>query len=116
MIAVCQVVDRALPAATGDIAGLPAALRTHVESCLRCQVEVARYRKLARHLAALSDALEAAPRALVPAVMGKIGASHAAMGDDAGSRVGRAAAAAGALVAAAGTVAVVRWLRTHSAA
>lgn len=116
MSALCQVVDRALPAATGDVAGLPVALRTHVESCLRCQVEVTRYRKLARHLAALADVLVPAPPALVPAVMELIGASDPAMGDDIGSRVGRAAAAAGALVAAAGTVAVVRWLRTHSAA
>lgn len=116
MSAICQVVDRALPAASGEIAGLPVALRTHIESCLRCQAEVTRYRKLARHLAALSDVVVPAPLALAAAVMEQIGAPDAATGDDPGSRVGRAAAAAGALVAAAGTVAVVRWLRTHSAA
>lgn len=115
MSAVCQLVDRALPAAFGDVAGLPVPLRTHAKACLRCQVEVARYRKLARHLAALSGVVVPAPTALAPAVMQEIGAPDSLV-PDAGSRVGRAAAAAGALVAAAGTVAVVRWIRTHSAA
>jgi hypothetical protein len=115
MSALCQVVDRALPGAMGDTAALPAALRAHVGSCLRCQTELVRYRKISRHLASLAPEVVPAPPGLRGAVIDRIGPAGAEE-NAAATKVGRAAAAAGALVAAAGTVAVVRWIRTHSAA
>ena len=93
---------------------MPAALRDHVGSCLRCQAEVIRYRRLGRQLAGLKRLIETAPQGLVPAVSSRLGSGTAPA--TSGPRVPKAAAAAGALVAAAGTVAMVRWMRAKSAA
>lgn len=94
---------------------LPNRLDTHVATCLRCQVEVVRHTKLERALADLGDVVARAPEDLVEAVAASI-----ALGidpeDHASLNLVRVVAATGALVAAAGTVAVVRWIRTHSAA
>ena len=46
----CDEVAAALPGLVDDEAGADLAVRRHVEQCLRCQAEVARYRKLVRTL------------------------------------------------------------------
>jgi len=98
---------------TGE--SLPSRLDSHVSACLRCQVEVVRHTKLERELAALGGVVESAPDDLLEAVAASI-ALGIDPADHASLNLVRVVAATGALVAAAGTVAVVRWIRTHSAA
>lgn len=94
---------------------LPAPLDAHLSSCLRCQVEMVRYTRLERELAALRDVVDTAPPSVLDAV-----AAGIVLGidpeDEASLNLARVVAATGALVAAAGTVAVVRWMRTRSVA
>jgi hypothetical protein len=94
---------------------LPAPLDTHLSCCLRCQVEMVRHTKLERELASLRHAVETAPPSVVDSV-----AAGIVLGidpeDEASLNLARVVAATGALVAAAGTVAVVRWMRTRSVA
>lgn len=107
MKASCLVVRRAAP--TADISGLSRRLEFHVQSCLACQAEMARYGKLRRNLAALADVVEEAPAPLIAAVEQAIGSDDAsATAPDRHSH--RVVAAAGAVVAAAaGAVAVAMW-------
>ena len=94
---------------------LPAPLDAHLSSCLRCQVEMVRHTKLERELAALGEVVETAPPSVADSV-----AAGIVLGidpeDEASLNLARVVAATGALVAAAGTVAVVRWMRTRSVA
>ncbi len=92
----------------------PGPLTAHVSSCLRCQAESARYRSLRRNLAGLTSRLEPAPERLAGQVSARITGS-AVVSNVRRSRPPRVAAATGAVVAAAGTLAMVRWLRTRTA-
>ena len=47
---------------------LPATLAEHSSTCLRCQAEVARYRRLRRELDSLGNENVAAPDTILPAV------------------------------------------------
>jgi hypothetical protein len=91
-------------------------LASHVSSCLRCQAESVRYRTLRRDLAALASRIETAPSGLAGEIAVRI--HDASTASDAAAarsvRVG-AGAAAGAVVAAVGTVVMVRWLRARTA-
>lgn len=82
----------------------------HVDGCLRCQAEAARYRTMLRSLAALRDTVVPAPAGLVSAVGDHVGEN----GDDTRKPAAREVA-----VAAAGVVAVASalalWRRTISA-
>jgi anti-sigma factor RsiW len=87
----------------------PAEVVAHIESCLRCQAELARYRKLLRALGMLRT------RYLDPAP-GALGATLAALSDRAERRTARAvmsgrrlayAGAIGGTVATAATVAAI---------
>lgn len=49
----CDRVARALPAVADDPDALGESERRHVEGCLHCQAEVARYRRLRRSMAQL---------------------------------------------------------------
>lgn len=84
----------------------------HAATCLRCQAEAAKYRRLRRSLATLAGVVELAP----PGLAGLV--NQAVTGEpEAGSTVGRlagVAAAGAAAVVAAGTVVVLR--RLHGAA
>jgi hypothetical protein len=112
----CELTQRRLPAAIDDDRAL-GRLQSHLEVCLRCQAEAARYRKIAKHLGALLDVHETAPAGLVVAVgrtiSGPISVDHPEFGASAATR---AAAVVGAIAAAAGTAVVVKILRTRSAA
>lgn len=90
-------------------------LAAHLGTCLECQAERARYRRLRRSLAGLPERVEEAPAGLVAAIEAQLSTA----GPDTALAAGRAtrvAATAGAVVAAAGTVAMVRWMRARSAA
>ena len=96
-------------------------LAAHVETCLRCQAEAARYRTLRRRFGGLSRDEIPAPQSLVPSVITRIELEESDVPAD--RRVGlrraavAASAAAGAAVAAtAGTIIVVGLRRSHNAA
>jgi hypothetical protein len=114
MSVACNAVRLAIAGIEIDEA-LPAPLDTHLASCLRCQVELLRHLKLERELAALREVVEIAPSSVIDSV-----AAGIVLGvdpeDEASMNLARVVAATGAIVAAAGTVAVVRWMRTRSVA
>ena len=111
----CRVVRSLAP--SRDFGALSMALDGHISSCLACQAEIARYGKLRRQLAALSDVVVAAPEPLVAAVVAAITAAESDEESDTGmAHPGRVAAAAGAVVAAAaGAVAVAVWRHSKPA-
>ncbi len=120
MNAKCTIVRMRLPG-VDSVDELGERLATHIETCLRCQAESARYRTLRRQLGALAGENLTAPETLVPSVVAQFSPSEV---DESGERrigLRRAAvavsAAAGAAVAAtAGTIIVVGLRRSHHAA
>ncbi len=97
--AACDSVASALPGIVdgGEVADLE--LRRHVETCLRCQAELAQYRKVLRALHQLrTEVLEPAP-GLLPDILASIGAAgeRRAMGH---LLTGRQAAYVGGIAAA----------------
>lgn len=91
----------------------------HVETCLSCQADAARARRLRRDLRRLGQQLDAAPPGLAAKVAYVIEVEETAEADLTSAHRGvvRQVAAAGAVAAtAAGAVAVVLWRRMHSAA
>ena len=108
----CRATRRLVPE-TLDPDRLPAGLAQHAASCLRCQAEMARYRRLRRELGALAAQTQPAPATIAPRV------EEAIWGGDTEGRAGRhanrvVATLAGA--AAASVVAVAMWRRTRVAA
>lgn len=112
MNATCRLVARRLPLETDTAPG--GGFETHVRTCLTCQAEAARYRKLARALAALALEPTRAPAGLVESVAVAIDRTGAADVERRQGWLGRVAA--GAAVAAAGVVALALWRRSHYAA
>ncbi len=110
----CRSASMRLPSLGGE-SGLAEPLASHLEWCLRCQAEAARYRSLQRSLAGLSNEIERAPAGFAAAVETQI-TSDGTVSNPSPARLLRVVGAAGAVVAAAGTVAMVRWMRTRSAA
>lgn len=92
----------------------------HVETCLRCQAELAKYRSLQRRLAGLAAVVYDAPVGMSAGVLAEIEAPRLAAEEAPPRRtatvvrVGVAAAAAGAAMAAATAVAL--GVRRHLAA
>lgn len=110
----CRLVRLQLPS-VDEPEDLDGPLAGHVGSCLRCQAEVSRYRRLHRSLGILSDEVVVAPDGFRAGVEARLAGGEPGWAS-APVRAARVAAAAGAVVAAAGTVAMVRWMRTRSAA
>ncbi len=111
----CVAVRLSLP--TMDrVAWQEGRLGRHATSCLRCQAETARYRKLHRSLEALGQITEAAPASLLAGVEHAIGGPPVESSPVRGRLAGIAAAAGAVAAAAAGTAAVVAWRRVHGAA
>lgn len=113
----CLVVRNRLPGR--DAAGLEGRLGRHVNTCLTCQAEQARYRSLHRRLGALRESVVEAPPGLIGAVL--VAVDEAEQSADV-SRHNRShgpvvAAAAGAAVvaAAAGTIVVLGLRRVRAA-
>ena len=68
----CEEIAHLL-AASADLTDLAdRRARKHVESCLRCQAEVAQYRKLLKALRSLREELVAAPTGLVGDILVKL--------------------------------------------
>lgn len=110
----CRAI-RALGPDIGGIGRMPAPLAHHASSCLRCQAEVIRYRRLRRELVALADRVNSAPPTLLTNV------AHAVQGESAHQvppprRTRVVAQIAGATAAAASLAAVAMWRRTRAAA
>lgn len=72
----CARVASALPAVLGRADAVPAALTAHVEACLACQAELARYRRLLRLLAQLRDDRVELPAGALSEIFAEL--SHAA--------------------------------------
>ena len=110
MSATCRIVAMRLPD-IGDPSELGTRLAKHTATCLRCQAEAARYRSLRRHLAELSTVTYPAPQGSVSSVMGRLTdpvievARHTRQ--TVRSRVVAVAAASAAVMATAGTVALI---------
>ncbi len=116
----CTIVRLRLPG-VDSVDDLGERLAGHVETCLTCQAEAARYRTLRHRLGGLSKVTLRAPSALVPSVAFRIEHSDEEAASDRGVVIRRAAiavsAAAGAAVAAtAGTIIVIGLRRGHHAA
>ncbi len=116
----CTIVRLRLPG-VDSVADLGERLVGHIETCLTCQAEAARYRTLRRRLGGLAEATLKAPSTLVPSVIIRIENPGGDETNDRSAVLRRAAiavsAAAGAAVAAtAGTIIVIGLRRSHHAA
>ncbi len=101
----CEQVAELLAGAVDGSAVLDAAATQHVSSCLRCQAELAQYRRLLRSLKSLRDEPVLAPADLPPLVQARIDA--AARGLSWPRRVAYAGAVAATAAAGAGAIALV---------
>lgn len=71
----CHTVADALPGIVEGATVADPAIRRHVETCLRCQAELAQYRKVLRALHQLrTEVIEPAP-GLLPDILSSIGAA-----------------------------------------
>ena len=68
----CDAVGDLLPGVGDGSAKLDRAQRRHVEHCLRCQAELAQYRKLLRAMQALRSSTATVPSGLVSDVLVRI--------------------------------------------
>lgn len=109
----CRIVSRIGPG-VADGKPLPPRFVAHAGSCLRCQVELARYRKLRRELAALAQAVVAAPASFAPSVDSAIVRTSNLEESPASSRA--VAAIASATAAAASVAVVALWRRNRAIA
>jgi anti-sigma factor RsiW len=103
----------------GPAAGKPGVVRrplaAHVSSCLRCQADLARYRRLRRELGRLAQRIEVSPVPIAPRVARAISPELALAGPPR-HNARLAATIAGATAAAASTVVFALWRRTRAAA
>ncbi|NND03624.1 MAG: hypothetical protein HKN91_12635 [Acidimicrobiia bacterium] len=109
----CKTV-RSLGPDVADLPRLPVTLAEHSSSCLRCQAQAARYRKLRRELGALSRHSSSAPVRLLAPVDAAIARTSQAEAPKATSKV--VATVAGATAVAASVVAVALRRRSRAAA
>ena len=99
----CDDVAQLLPEAVGAGAAVELSVQRHIESCLRCQAELARYRKMLRGLQLLrARYFEPAPGLLAQtlAAIGEAGERRAVRSLLSGRRLAYAGAIGGAAVAA----------------
>jgi len=92
------------------------AMQTHIESCLRCQAELARYRRMLRALQQLRTRfLEPSPSLLAQtlATLEEAGERHAVRSLLSGRRLAYAGAIGGAALATAGTAAALILARSR---
>jgi len=92
------------------------AMQTHIESCLRCQAELARYRRMLRALQQLRTRfLEPSPSLLAQALaaLEEAGERHAVRSLLSGRRLAYAGAIGGAALATAGTAAALILARSR---
>lgn len=113
----CEAIAESLPGVIDGTARLDRAERRHVEQCLRCQAELAQYRKLLRAMQALRSDVGAVPDGLVGTILahvetaGERGAVRATLSGRRVAYLGGIAAAATAAGAGAAIVLVSRGRR-----
>ena len=106
----CEEIALLLPAAVDGDEPIALPVQRHVESCLRCQAELARYRRMLRGLHLLrTQFLEPAPGLLAQtlAVIGEASEQRAIRSLLTRRRIAYAGAIGGALAAAGATAAAV---------
>jgi anti-sigma factor RsiW len=111
----CEDVAQLLPE---TVEGTPVdlAMQTHIESCLRCQAELARYRRMLRALQQLRTRfLEPSPTLLAQtlAALEEAGERQAVRSLLSGRRLAYAGAIGGAALATAGTAAALIFARSR---
>jgi anti-sigma factor RsiW len=111
----CEDVARLLPQ---TVEGTPVdlAMQIHIESCLRCQAELARYRRMLRALQQLRTRfLEPSPSLLAQtlAALEEAGERQAVRSLLSGRRLAYAGAIGGAALATAGTAAALIFARSR---
>jgi len=116
----CDEVARILPEVVDSGAAVELSVQRHIESCLRCQAELARYRKMLRGLQLLRTRyLEPAPGLLAQtlAALEQAGERQAVRSILSGRRLAYVGAIGGAAVAAgtAATVMIVHRARRRGA-
>ncbi len=113
----CDQIATVLPGVVDGTARLDRGDRKHVEQCLRCQAELAQYRKLLRAMQSLRFDGPAAPNGLVTSVLahveaaGERGAVRATLTGRRVAYIGGIAAATAAAGAGAAIVLVTRGRR-----
>jgi len=106
----CEEVALVLPATVDGDAPVALTVQRHVESCLRCQAELARYRRMLRSLQLLrTQYLEPAPGVLSQtlAAIGEASEQRAIRSVLSGKRLAYVGAIGGAVAAAGATTAAV---------
>lgn len=106
----CATVAAALPGVVDGASTLDRADRRHVERCLRCQAELARYRKLLRAMRAMRSTTSVPPAGLVTDVLAHLEAAgelSAVRGALSGRRVAYLGGIAAATAAAGAGAAIV---------
>ena len=112
----CDDVARVLPETVDGAGPIDLAVQNHIESCLRCQAELARYRRMLRALQQLRTRyLEPSPTLLAQtlAALEEAGERQAVRSLLSGRRLAYAGAIGGAAVAAAATTAAVLIARSR---
>jgi len=112
----CEEIALLLPAAVDGAAPVAAPVQRHVESCLRCQAEVARYRRMLRGLQLLRTQFVAPAPGLLAQTLSAIGEAseqRAIRSILTGRRLAYAGAVGGAIAAATATAAAVAVHRTR---
>lgn len=113
----CDDVALLLPEAVDGDTPVALPVQRHVESCLRCQAELARYRRMLRGLQLLrTQYLEPAPGVLSQtlAALGEASERHAIRSLLSGKRLAYVGAVGGALAAAGATTAAVLLARARA--
>lgn len=108
----CRTV-RSLNADAVESGRLPATLWDHVSTCLRCQAQVVRSRKLRRELAALASEVDPAPASVLLVVEGAICMEPR---HDVAKRSAKLVATVAGATAAAASLAVAWWRRSRAIA
>jgi anti-sigma factor RsiW len=106
----CEDVARLLPETVDGNSPVDLSVQSHIEACLRCQAELARYRRMLRALQQLRTRyLEPSPTLLAQtlASLEEVGERQAMRSLLAGRRLAYAGAIGGAVAAAAATTAVL---------
>jgi anti-sigma factor RsiW len=112
----CEEVARLLPEAVEEGTPVDLAVQSHIEACLRCQAELARYRRMLRALQQLRTRyLEPSPTLLAQtlAALEEVGEREAVRSVLSGRRLAYAGAIGGAAVAAAAATAAVLIARSR---
>ena len=112
----CEDVARLLPETIDGNDPVDLSVQRHIESCLRCQAELARYRRMLRALQQLRTRfLEPSPSLLAQtlAALEEAGERHAVRSLLSGRRLAYAGAIGGAALATAGTAAALILARSR---